>query len=150
MQALSSGKLKKVLEKDGATGDISNEGDLKVISIRPGNMDAVNEYKIYYDPGTYQIRKLKVAYTSFPYQDLVEDYQPAVNTRKEKEQIHEEDVKADETEIEVNLTEYVIEFDFLQVKNENSFNFQDNELFRLNSEGIEIKQRLKDYKLINF
>jgi hypothetical protein len=148
MKVLSPKEMKKMLQKDGTAIELLTEGNMKVLNIKPGLMDAVNEYHIFYDPASYEIKKIRLSYTSFPYQDMLgydeDNRQQGVGNRPVEEDSDEDNQGP---EIEMNITEYVLEFEFLSKERKTTFNFLNNELFRVVSDEISFKQKLADYKV---
>lgn len=158
-QFLDRENLKKSLMKDGTEIDMATEGSAKVLHIRPGMKDAVNEYHIYYDPNTYVISRLKIDYTSFPYEgyesggdsgDILDEQSDnaMAETKQETEAVDE---KPDEDDaIEVDLTEYSIEFQFNKIENKCPVNFTDNSYFSFNenTKEVTLKKSLTGYKKV--
>lgn len=152
-------KFRELLVKDGTTIDISHEGALNVLNVKPGSMDAVNEYHIFYDAATYEIKKIRLAYTSFPYQDYLENYQEKENTSK-KDSVQQvadpvipgnaaDSVNSDD--IEMNITQYVLEFDISRKEKKCDFNFFDNVLYGTSRSGdVTFRGKLAGYKKIQY
>jgi hypothetical protein len=158
-QFLDKENLKETLLKDGTEIDMAVDGNLKVLHIRPGMKDAVNEYHIYYDPSTYNISKLRIDYTSFPYEsyeaggdsgDLLSENTDEVVPEVKQEAEANEEVSDDEDAIEVNLTEYSIEFQFNKIDNTCPVNFIENNYFSFDEKSKELilKKSLSGYKKV--
>lgn len=154
IKILSPKKMKKLLEKDGTIIEITTQGSFKVLKIKPGSMDAVNEYNIFYDPVSYEINKIRLSYTSFPYQDFLD----GEDNRLQQVSVDElnpvagnnNDESNTEPEIEMNITEYVLEFEFMNRERKSTFNFSNNEMFKVISGEMNFKEKLADYKVTTY
>lgn len=151
-------KLKGLLVKDGTTASIRKEGAYKVLNIQPGTMDAVNEYNIFYDTATYEIHKISLSYTSTPYQDYMEDYkEPGLSQKRDSalpEKISPPRNATDsvnDNDIEMNITEYVIEYEIDKKEKKCAVNFLDNNLFKVNGASeVTFKGKLAGYKKVEY
>jgi hypothetical protein len=158
LKVMSSKKLKEMLIKDGTTASVKQEGPYKVLNVVPGNIDAVNEYFIFYDPVSYVIKKIRVAYTSFPYENYMENdisrnevNQTQASADSKINNISEEEKSDEDEEMEVNVTEYVIEFDFIKNEKVCNANLFDNELYKVEKSGsITFKGKLAKYTKNNY
>ena len=148
-------KLKEVLIKDGTTAEISQQGEYKILNIKPGTIDAVNEYNIFYDPSSYEIKKIRMSYTSSPYQDYMENYKDAVPQKQDSIQEATVEKNTSDTvnvnDIEMNITEYVIEFEITRKEKRCAVNFVDNDNYKINASSEAIfKGRWASYKKIQY
>jgi hypothetical protein len=155
LKAIDPAKMKEMLIKDGTTAEIRQEEGYKVLSIKPGNMDGVNEYQIFYDAATYEIKKLRLAYTSFPYQDYMEAVQQPAPAAAGADTPATPEMQAGEgddgLEIDMNITEYVIEFEFKTNSTGCGLNFLDNDKFKVtDTDKIVFRGKWAGYKKITF
>lgn len=140
LQLMAPDKLKELLIKDGTTAAISNEGADKKITIIPGLMDAVNKYDIVYDNSSFVIKKFRIYYTSQPYQDYQEGNAENFKQQsgKDTEPATESAAEAtgdDEMDLEMNVTEYVLEFEILSMLKKCDLNFLRNEYYSIADDG---------------
>ena len=146
-------KLKEMLEKNGTTATITKKDGLTQLTINPGTMDQVNEYNIFYD-SAYQIKKFTLSYSSVPYQDFLE------NTDDKKVDDMPMDSVVDNTklgdsanidDLELNITEYVVEYTIDKKEKISSINFFDNSFFKVAENGdIRFKGKLINYKKVQY
>jgi hypothetical protein len=142
---MSTEKIREMLEKDGTTAKLTQNGSLKQLNIVPGNMDAVNEYNIFYDAATYQIKKVQVAYTSFPYENYTDGISESLADQKEREdaakakQAEPAEATAPDAEdddaIEADITEYIVEYEFIKVDKTCTKSLTQNELYTTTADG---------------
>lgn len=143
---MSTKKIREMLEKDGTTAKLTQNGNVKQLNIVPGNMDAVNEYNIFYDAATYQIKKVQVAYTSFPYENYTDGISESIADQKERENAAKpkpaepavanapEDPEDDDA-IEADITEYIVEYEFIKVDKTCTKSLTQNELYTTTADG---------------
>jgi hypothetical protein len=144
-------KLKELLEKNGTTASITKKDGLTILTINPGNEDQVNEYNIFYD-SAYQIKKFNLSYSSVPYQNYNENFnskeQEAIDTTMETTKVGDS-VNLDD--LEINITEYVIEYTIDKKENTSSINFWDNSFYKMNEKGdLTFKGKLVNYKKVKY
>lgn len=148
-------KLKEILIKDGTTAEINQQEGYKVLNIKPGTMDAVNEYNIFYDPSSYEIKKIRMSYTSNPYQDYLENYKDPSPQKQEALQEPKVERNTSDTvnvdDIEMNITEYVIEFEITRKEKRCAVNFLDNDHYTINNSSEAIfKGKWANYKKVEY
>jgi hypothetical protein len=147
MQLISPEKVLDLLGKDGTTARFASEDHLKVLYIEPGSRDEANEYVFYYDPNTYVLRKFSVSYTSAPFEDeIIVDNQVASDTK----QVAGEEKMDDDDAVEVNLTEYIVEYNFQRLDKNCRFDFSNNEVFRKENGELAFKGKISSYNLVEF
>ncbi|MBI5372837.1 MAG: hypothetical protein HZA79_12515 [Sphingobacteriales bacterium] len=141
LQMMDPEKMKKILIKDGTTAELSTGDGHKILSINPGMMDAVNRYDIIYDSSTYEIKKFRIYYTNTPYQDYRE-------TGGQPEKTPEDPARTEEEEdMEMNVTEYVLEFEIQSSQKKCGLDFLQNSFYRVSPEGdVIFTGRLAGYK----
>jgi hypothetical protein len=146
MQLLSLEKVVDLIGKDGTTARFDKNKELKVLYIEPGSHDDVNEYAFYYDPFTYALKKFTVSYTSTPFEDeILTDNTEAPVTEAKPAGTEE---KEDDGAIELNLTEYIVEYNFQRLEKNCRFSFSDNELFKKGNNELLFKGKIATYHLI--
>lgn len=148
MRLLSFENIKRLLLQDGLSATIRSEGALRVLNMKPGLMDAVNEYHIFYDSLDYLIQKITFSYTSQPYEDFVEDSSKAGRQQKNISTAPDSITTPIDPEIEMNITEYVIELDFAKKEHYCHVNFYENPLFKVVNGSLQLKERIRDYTFI--
>ena len=145
-------KFREMLIKDGTTAEIIKSGAQNTLTINPGTMDAVNRYDLVYDTATYVIKKFRLYYTSIPYQDYLENDRPAAKPDSDLTKVKpQEDLPdtAESDEIEANITEYVLEFEFDKSEKRCDLNFLDNVFYKINDAGeVLFTGKLGKYKKI--
>jgi hypothetical protein len=153
LNILEPQKLKELLEKNGTTAAITKKDGLTRLTINPGTLDQVNEYNIFYD-SAYQIKKFTLSYSSVPYQDFLENYD---DKKKDDTAIDSlvEDTKLGDSanidDLELNITEYVVEYNIDKNEKASSINFFDNAFFKVAENGdIKFKGKLINYKKVKY
>ena len=153
IQMMDPKKFREMLIQNGTTADISVNGSEKTLTISPGTMDMVNRYEIVYDTGSYQIRILRIYYTSIPYQQYLENDNRLPETRKTIEvstnEQTDEATDPNEVEVEANITEYMLEFEIDKKEKKCDMNFLDNHFYTIkNGEDIVFAGKLAKYKKV--
>jgi hypothetical protein len=153
LNILEPQKLKELLEKNGTTAEITKKDGLTILTINPGTMDQVNEYNIFYD-SAYQIKKFTLSYSSVPYQDLFENYDDKKKDNMAMDSIVDDTKLGDSANIddlELNITEYVVEYTIDKKEKTSNINFFDNAFFKVGEKGdLKFKGKLINYKKVKY